>query len=314
MLAHMTIDELGSLQAVPSLPQDALSRPGTNRGRAARSKRRPARGERPSDEPTRVLGYVRVSSHEQRDRGLGLEAQREAIVRFCQQKGWRLARRIYEDPGVSGARADEQDMVVRRPGLLSMLAAIDGTIKYIICLNTSRLWRSPEAAFIIQRELKRLKVDVRSVEQTGYSIRKPDPESFLVNGITELLDSYMRLEIVTKLTRGRRMAAAKGQFPGGGVSYGYSHAGRGTRALVVNPAEAEVVRDIFRMHRRRLSALAIAAELNARKVKTRQGREWSHKQIIRIVARRRFYEGRMIYAGGEVVADGLHPPVLGSGS
>ncbi len=313
MLAHMTTDELGSLQAIPSLPQDTLSRPGTKPGRAARSKRRPARGERPSDEPTRVLGYVRVSSHEQRDRGLGLEAQREAIVRFSQEKGWRLVR-IYEDAGISGAKADEHDMVVRRPGLLSMLAAIDGTIKYVLCLNTSRLWRSPEAAFIIQRELKRLKVDVRSIEQTGYSIRKPDPESFLVNGITELLDSYMRLEIVTKLTRGRRMAAAKGQFAGGGVGYGYSHAGRGTRALVANPAEAEVVRDIFRMHRRHLSALAIAAELNVREVKTRQGREWSHKQILRIIARRRFYEGKMVYAGGEVVADGLHPPILGSGS
>ncbi len=221
--------------------------------------------------------------------------------------------RIYED-ATSGAKADEQDMAVKRPGLLSLLAAIDGTVRNVVVLNTSRLWRSDAARFIIQRELKRLGVDVKAIEQSTYSLRRQAPNDFLVNGLQELLDSFMRLEIITKLTRGRRMAAAKGQFPGGGVAFGYSHAGRGTRALIVNPAEAEIVREIFRLHRRHLSALAIATELNARKVKTRQGCEWSHKQIMRIIARRRFYEGKMVYAGGEVVADGLHPPILGGGS
>ena len=36
-----------------------------------------------------AIGYVRVSSEEQAESGLGLEAQRQRIVAFCDMKGLR---------------------------------------------------------------------------------------------------------------------------------------------------------------------------------------------------------------------------------
>ena len=51
-----------------------------------------------------ALGYVRVSTDEQADRGLGLEAQRQRVRAYCEMKGLHLAE-VCEDPGVSAGKA-----------------------------------------------------------------------------------------------------------------------------------------------------------------------------------------------------------------
>jgi DNA invertase Pin-like site-specific DNA recombinase len=50
-----------------------------------------------------ALGYIRVSSEEQADSGLGVEAQRQRIAAYCAMKGLRLAE-VLEDPGISGGK------------------------------------------------------------------------------------------------------------------------------------------------------------------------------------------------------------------
>jgi DNA invertase Pin-like site-specific DNA recombinase len=50
-----------------------------------------------------ALGYVRVSTDEQAERGLGLEAQRQRIRAYCEMKGLRLTN-TFEDPGLSGGK------------------------------------------------------------------------------------------------------------------------------------------------------------------------------------------------------------------
>lgn len=49
-----------------------------------------------------VLGYVRVSTTEQAESGLGLTAQRDSIEAYCQARGWHLTD-IIDDAGVSGS-------------------------------------------------------------------------------------------------------------------------------------------------------------------------------------------------------------------
>jgi DNA invertase Pin-like site-specific DNA recombinase len=57
----------------------------------------------------RCLAYVRVSTAEQSDSRAGIEAQRAAILRECQRRGWTLVETI-EDAGYSA-----RDL--RRPGI-----------------------------------------------------------------------------------------------------------------------------------------------------------------------------------------------------
>ncbi|MCY0874932.1 MAG: recombinase family protein, partial [Firmicutes bacterium] len=89
---------------------------------------------------------------------------------------------------ISGAKVDEDGLTVEREGLQSMLSDLASvSVDCVVVLNTSRLWRSDMAKVLIQRELKRHRVDVRVIEQQTYSIYSYNPNDFLVNGMLELL-------------------------------------------------------------------------------------------------------------------------------
>lgn len=52
----------------------------------------------------RVLGYIRVSTQEQAQHGLGLPVQEQAVVDYCLREGHELVE-IFEDGGVSDTYA-----------------------------------------------------------------------------------------------------------------------------------------------------------------------------------------------------------------
>lgn len=86
------------------------------------------------DSQTRAIGYIRASTVEQRESGLGLQAQRSAIEAACASRGWQLVR--VEEDIASGAKAD-------RPGLKRALDAVEvGDVDCIIVLRLDRLSRS----------------------------------------------------------------------------------------------------------------------------------------------------------------------------
>lgn len=64
-----------------------------------------------------AIGYVRVSTLEQSESGLGLEAQRQAIRTEAERQGWHLVA-IHEDAGVSGKA------MAKREGLSNALLAV----------------------------------------------------------------------------------------------------------------------------------------------------------------------------------------------
>ncbi|WP_338020936.1 recombinase family protein [Rhodococcus sp. YH1] len=81
-----------------------------------------------------AVAYLRVSTAEQAESGLGLGAQRAAIEAEAQRRGLTIVG-WYEDAGVSGGLAPS-----KRPGLRAALAAV----------------RSKEAAILIAAKLDRL--------------------------------------------------------------------------------------------------------------------------------------------------------------
>src|SRR3954468_6034799 len=80
-----------------------------------------------------VFAYLRVSTVEQADSGLGLAAQRAAIVREAAHRGWDDVR-WYEDGGYSGSSLDRPQMTV----LLSRVRAGD----VLVTAKVDRLSRS----------------------------------------------------------------------------------------------------------------------------------------------------------------------------
>ena len=85
---------------------------------------------------TTVVGYIRVSTDEQSDSGLGLEAQRSAIATECKSRGWNLLE-VYEDAAASGKS------LRGRPALESALKAVQsGQAGALVVAKLDRLSRS----------------------------------------------------------------------------------------------------------------------------------------------------------------------------
>jgi DNA invertase Pin-like site-specific DNA recombinase len=84
-----------------------------------------------------VIGYVRVSTADQVDTGVGLEAQREALTTAAAQRGWELVD-VIADEGESGGKSHE-----KRPGLCEAIARIEaGEADALAVAKLDRLSRS----------------------------------------------------------------------------------------------------------------------------------------------------------------------------
>ena len=257
----------------------------------------------------KAVGYVRVSTDSQVRHGYSLDEQREEIVRYCNNQQYALLE-IFSDEGVSGAKADEDEMTVARDGLLDMLVYVkERGVRYIVVLSTSRLWRSDMVRVLIHRELKKCNVDVKAIDRPQYSIYTQNPNEVLVNGMLELLDVYERLEIALKLKRGRLQKAKEGGYAGGGVPYGYN-CPRGYKRLLVNQKEAQAVRKVFQLKKIQpnITLERIAYYMNLLGYTGRNGKDFNPMLVKRILDREGFYRGEYRY--GDIKSMGDYEPIL----
>lgn len=85
---------------------------------------------------------------------------------------------IFKDEGISGAKANEDEMSIERDGLLDMLATLkENKIQYIVVLSTNRLWRSELVKVLLHRKLKKNNVDIKAINRTNYSVYTQNPSS-----------------------------------------------------------------------------------------------------------------------------------------
>ncbi len=85
---------------------------------------------------TRVVGYIRVSTAEQADSGLGMEAQRRTLHLECERRAWNLLE-VFEDAGASGKSLG------KRPALDLALGALRaGRADALVVAKLDRLSRS----------------------------------------------------------------------------------------------------------------------------------------------------------------------------
>src|SRR5207245_2171781 len=84
-----------------------------------------------------IIGYVRVSTEEQADSRLGIEAQRAAILTEARRRGWDEGDLTFvEDAGYTAKN-------LNRPGIQAALAALEaGQADTLVVAKLDRLTRS----------------------------------------------------------------------------------------------------------------------------------------------------------------------------
>ena len=257
----------------------------------------------------RCAVYCRVSSDERLDQEFNsIDAQKEAghaYIASQRAEGWIPVADDYDDPGYSGGNTD-------RPALKRLLADIErGLIDIVVVYKIDRLTRS-------LADFAKM-VDVFDQHDVSFSAVTQQINSATSMGrlMLNVLLSFAQFEREVTSERIRdKIAAAKrkGMWMGGVPSIGYDVV---NRQLVVNDAEAAVVRRIFEEMLTIGSPTQIAANLTAEGIttkawttqegQTRSGTRIDKKYLHKLL-RNRIYLGELSHKGNWY--PGAHPPII----
>jgi DNA invertase Pin-like site-specific DNA recombinase len=169
-----------------------------------------------------------------------------------------------------------------------------GRVGAVIIPTLDRLSRDVRLAENLFHEFDGLGVRVLIADMPNYNGK--DRRDVLLRQIREAIAEENRKDIIERLWKGRQERVRRGRPAGGNLAYGYRREGK---SVVIEPAEAELVRRIYDLAATGLRASALARALNGEGRVRRNGKPWTQRQVASILARRPLYEeGRLRY--GEV--------------
>ena len=191
--------------------------------------------------PKRCAVYTRKSSDEGLEQEFNsLDAQREAgeaYVKSQASEGWKLLPERYDDGGFSGGSME-------RPALKELMADIAlGKVDVVVVYKIDRLTRSLGDFARMVELFDKHKVSFVSVTQ---SFNTTSSMGRLTLNVLLSFAQFER-EVTGERIRDKIAASkAKGMWMGGTLPLGYDRPSGTSRTLVVNEAEAETVRLLFR--------------------------------------------------------------------
>ena len=153
--------------------------------------------------------------------------------------------------------------------------------------------------------VNRKKLSDNGVELVSAMENIPDtPEGKLFLAVIEGFNEYFSEDLKQKVNRGLRESWLKGNATGGRPPYGYIIK---DKKYVIDEAEAEVVREIFRKYAHGYKAVAIAEDLKAHNIRRKCGKYINHKYVYIILHDKR-YIGIVEHQGTEY--DNIFPPII----
>ncbi|MEO7037387.1 MAG: recombinase family protein [Polyangiaceae bacterium] len=227
---------------------------------------------------TRVIGYVRVSSDQQRDEGVSLDAQRAKLAAYALAMDLVLVE-IVADAGVSAKTLD-------RPGLRQVLGMLD----------------RGEADGILVTKLDRL---TRSVRDLGDLVDRYFASKWSLLSVSDSIDTRtaagrLVLNVLTSVAQWEREATAERTRDAlahlksegilvGGVPLGLRRTdeidGDGRRVVVPVPDELNTVERARALRAGGCSLRSIARVLREEAHATKRGGQWGAATVAKVLRR-----------------------------
>ena len=232
----------------------------------------------------RAIGYVRVSTRRQEEKGMSLADQREAIHEYARDRKLALLD-VVQEAASGGVLAGEEFSWEHRPVLLALMARAEaGEFDVLIVKKLDRLSRDHATLIVLERRLQRFGIEVLSAtEKNG-----DGPVAELLRGQLALIAQFERAQIRERLQMGKIRKKAEGRHVHGRAPYGYR-----SREGVLTPDEQTmvVVKRIYTETRGGDSPAAIARRLERDAIPTPQGGSRWTDQSIRVILRNPVYSG-----------------------
>jgi site-specific DNA recombinase len=242
-----------------------------------------------------IAAYCRVSTLEQKKRGLGMDIQVRDVLTFAEAH-MLVIDRFYKDEAQSGAAEN-------RKQLNKLVRDCERSVIGVVIIPTvDRLSRDVRIAENLFHRFAELGIEVLIADMPTYSGR--NRREVMVRQIREVMAEDNRKEIIDRLWKGRKERARKGKSPGGNMPYGYE---RVKKQLIVNPAEALIIRRIFELAAVPLSSANIAEQLKVDSHSQRNGADWSARQVRAILMRRELYQAGITRYGD---AEGINAKLI----
>lgn len=246
-----------------------------------------------------VVAYIRVSTDGQvGEDKFGIESQKEQIIKYCNKNDMTISD-WYIDAGESGVKEN-------RPQLDRLLYGDihNPPVEAVIVAKNDRVAREIKLYFYYKQLLYQKGIQLISVtEDFG--------EMGAFSGILEAFVMFAaeqeRINITKRTSGGRKIKAACGGYAGGKSPYGYNPVdGR----LIINPTEAEVVRQIFGLKDSGVTYKEICRILNQENKKNRKGQPFGISGVQSIWENRKTYQGYYKYGKNTKWVKGQHEPIL----
>jgi site-specific DNA recombinase len=219
----------------------------------------------------KALGYARVSTDKQAERGVSLEAQAEKIRAMAVVHGAELLDLIVD--GGESAKS------LQRPGIERLLALVDAKkVDSVIVAKLDRLTRSVKDLCELLERFERRGVALISVAE---SLDTSSAAGRLVLNVMTAVSQWER-EAIGERTRDALGHKKRNGECVGNIAYGYRLAPDGEH---VEPDDAEqaAIAAIRGLHANGRTLRQIAADLNQEGRRTRRGSPWRLESVARVV-------------------------------
>lgn len=231
--------------------------------------------------------YIRVSTEGQAEEGYSIEAQKKLLEAWCISKEIENYE-FYIDPGYSGSN-------IERPALTSMLRdAEKGILSHVAVYKLDRLSRSQkDTLYIIEDVLNKHDVGFVSLSENM------DTSTPIGRAMLGILSAFAQLEretIKIRTRMGMKERVKSGLWMGGGkIPFGYDYDDE--KGVLVPNADAETVREIYRLFLSGMSPNAIAVSLGLK-----------YEKLVVQILKRKTNTGIIPYKGEEF--QGKHEAII----
>jgi site-specific DNA recombinase len=219
----------------------------------------------------KAIGYVRVSTDQQADRGVSLQAQTERVRAMATVQGAELV-----DIEVDGGESAKS---MKRPGLQRILAMVEaGAVQAVIVAKLDRLTRSVKDMCSLLELFEKRKVALISVAE---SLDTGSAAGRLVITIMGAVSQWEREAIGERTREALRHKGSKRERVGN-IGYGLRLAADGVHVEEC-PLEQAALAEIRRLRNEGRSMRGIAMALNTRGYRTRCGTDWRLESVARVL-------------------------------